>query len=119
MPHHPTSEAPDGEWLYYTRSEASDSGLFRMRLASGEESQVLPSVVFHNYEVVRDGIYFVARSGADLALRFLVFADGTTRTIAPLPEGYVGLSVSPDREWVLYTASNPVGSNLYLVEDFR
>lgn len=114
-----SSDSADGQWLYYTRSEAPDAGLYRMSLASGEETQVVASVVFHNYEVVRDGVYFVARAGRELSLRFLSYSDSTPRTIAPLPEGYVGLSVSPDREWVLYTAANPLGRNLSLIESFR
>jgi Tol biopolymer transport system component len=114
-----SAESIDGTWLYFTRSEAGDAGLFRKRLPDGEETEVLPSVVFHNFDVVADGIYFASADGGRIALRFHDFADGTTRTLAPLPHGYVGLSVSPDREWVLYTAGNPAASNLSLVENFR
>jgi Tol biopolymer transport system component len=112
-------ESRDGRSLYFTRSEASDTGLFGMRLPDGEESQVLPSVVFHNFDVVSDGIYFASAEAQQLALRFHSFADARTHTIAALPGGYVGLSVSPDRKWVLYTADNPAESNLSLVENFR
>ena len=114
-----SSESPDGQWIYYTKGEASDTGLWRMRVAGGEETQVLPSVVFHNFAVVDDGVYFVAGSGPDLSLRFLSFAGRLTRTVVPLKGGYVGLSVSPDRRWILYTERNPAGSDLALVENFH
>ena len=114
-----SSESPDGQWVYYTKGEASDTGLWRVRVAGGEETQVLPSVVFHNFAVIDDGVYFVAGSGPDLSLRFLSFASHATRTVVPLEGGYVGLSVSPDRRWILYTERNPAGSDLALVENFR
>jgi hypothetical protein len=113
-----SSDSADGAWLYYTRSEAPDAGLFRLRLADGVEAPVLPSVVFHSYDVTADGIYFIGRSDGELLLR-LASANGVTRTIAPVAEGYVGLSVSPDRGSVLYTVSNPFGGNLSMIENFR
>jgi eukaryotic-like serine/threonine-protein kinase len=113
------AESPDGKWLYYTRSEARDTALWRLPVMGGEETQVLPSVIFHNFVVLRDGLYFVAGTGQDQSLQFKSFALGTTRAVAPLAAGYVGLSVAPDRTYVLYTVTNPAGSELALVESFR
>jgi hypothetical protein len=39
--------------------------------------------------------------------------------VAPIGEGYVGFSVSPDRKWILFAQDNPEGSELVLVEGFR
>jgi hypothetical protein len=52
-------------------------------------------------------------------VQFHNFRTGRTRIIAPVGSGYVGFSVSPDRKWILYTVSNPWGSDLMLVENFR
>jgi Tol biopolymer transport system component/tRNA A-37 threonylcarbamoyl transferase component Bud32 len=112
-------ESPDGKWLYYTRSENSDSGLWRMPAAGGEETQVLGSVVLHNYDVVEDGVYFIAKSGRELAIQFLDNATRKVRVVAPVRRGYVGFSVSPNRKWILYTQNNPETGELVLVENFR
>ncbi len=112
-------ESPDGQWLYYTKSEAEDAPLLRMKCEGGEEAQVLPSVIFHNFDVVAEGIYYVSRANGARALRFRSLGDGKDRVVTAVADGYVGLSVSPDREWVLYTETNAGGSNLSLLEDFR
>ncbi len=111
------SGSPDGKWLYYTKNESSDAGLWRMPVAGGEEAQVIEAVTLHNYAVVNDGVYFIANSAQGLALQFLSNATSTTRVVAPVRKGYVGLSVSPDGKWILYTESNPTGSDLFLVEN--
>ena len=80
---------------------------------------MLASVNFHSFDVVSDGIYFVSRANGEYALRFHSLADGKDRIVAPVRKGYVGLTVSPDREWVLYTETNAGGRNLSLLEDFR
>ena len=110
------SESPDGQWLYFTDGEALEARLFRMRLPDGEPSLVQPSIVLHSFDLTSDGLYFVARVGTTPTLRFLSATDGSTRTIGTLPEGYVGLSVSPDGQFLLYTATTPLVSNLSLVD---
>ena len=109
-------ESPDGKWLYYTKTEAADSSLWKKSVDSEEESQVLPSIRNHNFDVVKDGIYFIDGSSN---LNFFDTAHGTTRRLGELPPGYVGLSVSPDRKWILYTQANPKTSELMLVENFQ
>ena len=117
-------------WIYFASNRTGTYQVWKAPTGGGDavrvtrkggfaasESPVLPSVVFHNFEVMPDG--FIGRPAPTLALRFHALADGTTRTIVPVKEGYVGLSVSPDRESALYTVRNPEGSNLSRVEDFR
>ena len=113
------SESPDGRWLYFTRNESSDSGLWRMAAGGGDEQQVLPTVALHNYALTDDGLYFTVKSGEDYSIRFYSSATDVTRTLAPVRNGYVGFSVSPDKKWILYTESNPRASDLFWVDDFR
>jgi len=109
-------ESADSKWLYYTKTEATDSGLWKLPLAGGEEVQVIPSVHLHNFDIVSDGIYFLATAST---LKFLNTA-GQITTVAPqLPQGYVGLSVSPDKKSILFTADKPQTSELVLVENFQ
>ena len=109
-------ESADSKWLYYTKTEATDSGLWKLPLAGGEEVQVIPSVHLHNFDIVSDGYYFLATAST---LKFLNTA-GQIITVAPqLPQGYVGLSVSPDKKSILFTADKPQSSELVLVENFQ
>jgi|SRR6185436_288268 len=41
------------------------------------------------------------------------------RALAHVGRSSFGFTVSPDRKWVLYTQTNPEGSDLSLVENFR
>jgi eukaryotic-like serine/threonine-protein kinase len=109
-------ESTDGKWLYYTKTEATDTSLWKLPLAGGEEVQVIPSVHLHNFDIVSDGIYFLANAST---LKFLNTA-GQITTVAPqLLQGYVGLSVSPDKKSILFTADKPQNSELVLVENFQ
>ena len=97
----------DGRWIYFSSNTP---------LAGGEEVQVIPSVHLHNFDIVSDGIYFLATAST---LKFLNTA-GQITTVAPqLPQGYVGLSVSPDKKSILFTADKPQTSELVLVENFQ
>jgi serine/threonine protein kinase len=114
-------ESPDGESVYYTKAWFS-SGLWRMPVSGGEESQVLPSVVMRAFSLVNDGIYFIPEpaSGVELSIQFLSFATAKVKTIAPM-SGFpsVGLSVSPDGRSLLFSQYDEGGGDLMLVENFR
>ena len=80
--------------------------LWRMPVSGGEESQVLPSVVWRGFSLVDDGIYFIPGAGADgkYSIQFLSFVTGTVKTVAPIPRpSWLGMTVSPDRRHLLYT----------------
>jgi Tol biopolymer transport system component len=115
-------ESPDGQWLYYTKNEAADTSLWKVATGGGEEVQVLPSVHFHNFDVTSDGIYFLEgwgwRTAQPTTLRFQG-NGGQISTVAHLPQGYVGLSVSPDRKWIVFTANKAATSELIMIEDFQ
>ena len=109
-------ESVDGKWLYYTKTEAADTSLWKVPLAGGEETQVIPSVHLHSFDVVRDGIYFRADT---TTLKFLNNAGQITTVTSHLPEGYVGLSVSPDEKSILFCGSKPETSELMLIDKFQ
>ena len=96
--------------------------LWRMPTSGGEESQVLPSVVWRAFSVVDNGIYFIPDPGADgkPSIQFLTFATGKVKRVASITgRPALGLTVSPDRRYLLYTQVDGVGSDLMLVENFR
>jgi hypothetical protein len=69
----------------------------------------------HNFDVVDNGLYFLE---GPTTLKFLD-AAGRSVTVAHLPPGYVGLSVSPDRKWIVFSADKPETSELIMVENFQ
>jgi Tol biopolymer transport system component len=115
-------ESLDCKSIYYTKEFYRPSGLWKMPLSGGEESQVLPSVSWRAFSLVNEGIYFIPAPGADRksSIQFLSFVTGEMKTVAPLSiSSDEGLSVSPDGRSILFTQIDEAGSDLMLVENFR
>jgi hypothetical protein len=96
--------------------------LWRVPVGGGEERQVLSSVVFRNFALVDNGMYFIPEPGPDgkYSIQFLNQATRKTEIVAKIqgpPDR--GLSVSPDRRYLLYTQRDQAGSDLMLIENFR
>jgi hypothetical protein len=89
----------------------------------GAETQVLESLIsWCNFAIVDDGIYFMPKpsSVGSFSIQFFRFL---TRDITPIATinkpWFYGLSVSPDKRWILYTQTDQESSDLMLVENFR
>jgi hypothetical protein len=87
----------------------------------GEEQQLLESVLFLNFAVAPDGIFFVPRpADGAWSIRFFSFKTGATTFVAPMEgSAAMGLSVSPDGEYVLYSETDQQSTELMLVENFQ
>jgi Tol biopolymer transport system component len=112
-------ESPDGRYTYFLKPEEPVSSLWRIS-ADGVESQILDSVYAINFEIVKDGIYFMpaARDGR-FAIHFLSLSSGKTSPLASITRFVVyGFSVSPDERWILYPQADHLTSDLMLVENF-
>ncbi len=117
-------ESPDGRFIYtFVGSPDGDSNTLMRRTAEGGEAQ---KVLDHlsplfDYALVRDGIYFAPEADAKsgYSIQFLNTATGTIRRVASLEKPIFGLTVSPDRRWLLYTQEDQAGSDLMLVENFH
>ena len=109
-------ESPDGKSIYYTLS----SGLWKMPLSGGEESQVLPSVQGRAFSLVKEGIYFIPGPPfRKSSIQFLSFVTGEVKTVAPMSApSFFDLSFSPDG-FLLFSQIDEVKSDLMLVENFR
>jgi hypothetical protein len=106
-------EAPDGT-LYYTKSEISS--LWSMPSDGGEERRVVETVYNRAFVVAETGVYFVATPSS---IAFRDFATNKTKTIYTADIWGLGLSVSTDGRWMLYTHRDNEDSDLMLVENFR
>ena len=114
-------ESPDGQWVYYTKSDGASS-LWRVPRDGGEETQVLESVDGRAFAVVKEGIYFIPRpdSAGRYSIQFFNFATKRIRSITTIESPVADyLSVSPDGRWILYSQIDQSGSDLMLVENFR
>jgi Tol biopolymer transport system component len=108
-------EAPHGRTLYYMKSNISD--LWSMPSTGGEERRVVESVYQRAFVVAENGVYFRATPNS---IAFHNFATNKTKTIYTTDKLYgLGLSVSADGRWMLYTHLDSEDSDLMLVENFR
>src|SRR5262245_36820621 len=116
-------ESPDGRFLYYSKGSPHGPGLWRIPVDGGQEIEVLPGISdWSTFAPVDRGIYFIPRREptAPASIQFLSFADGRIKTIFQIAKPvFVGLTVSPDGQSLLYTQLDQEGSDLMLVEHFR
>jgi Tol biopolymer transport system component len=126
-------ESHDGRLLYYTNSihnagrqgeilsTTKIGGLWVLPLGGGEEKQVLESVWYRAFVVMDDGIYYIPAPGAKgSSVRFRSFATGEDKEISSISQPtFQGLSVSPDRKTILFSAEVQTGSNIMVVDNFR
>jgi serine/threonine protein kinase len=114
-------ESADGRTLFYVKSY-NGSPLYSRSLSGGSEKQVLDFVQAYSYAVFEDGIYYIGRSGAvtQYPIMFYDFSTGASRLltqVGSLP--LQGLSVSPDRNNILFCKSATSGADLMMIENFR
>ena len=116
------SLSPDGQWLYFVRNEGID-GLWRMPAGGGPEERVVSALWRFNYAVTKTGVYYVSRPPQRErrgSVHYLDFATKRDTEIAPI-NGPVdlGLAISPDGRYLLYSKLDHIGADLMLVEKFR
>jgi len=114
-------ESPDGRWLYYAKGPYSRAELWRTPLAGGEETRILEELSYgYNYVVTSPGVYFTTLTGGSLSLDFLDLSTRKVRrllrTNRPLS---LGLTISPDGRWLLYSQTDVFDADLILVENFH
>jgi Tol biopolymer transport system component len=112
-------ESPDGKFLYYPKGGQA-TGLWRAPISGGEEARILDAVAGRAFDVVEDGIYFMAPGGPGTLIQFYSFATKKTTLIDTIEKPvYLYLDVSPDRRSILYTQHDQQVEDLMLVENFR
>jgi eukaryotic-like serine/threonine-protein kinase len=118
----------DGKDLYY--SKADPSGLWRMPVAGGEETELVhdPDLDPRSLVRSRSGVFFATRRQIlqgrteEYAIQLFGFESGKVTELFRKKGSFMlfsGLAVSPDEEWLLYTGAPAATSELMLVENFR
>jgi Tol biopolymer transport system component/tRNA A-37 threonylcarbamoyl transferase component Bud32 len=121
-------ESADGKYIYYRRERYQTvPGLWRVPVEGGEETRFFDQHrigIWRSWTITEGGIFFVTgETATKTVIEYYSFATGDVKPVA-VPEKqilptYLGLSVSPDGRWLLYTQADQRGSDLMLVENFR
>jgi len=129
-------ESVDGNTLFYSKWNAP--GIFALSLRdmgsakTAEEKTVVPDLlprIWGYWAVTAEGIYYLRpakKTGAtDLYPSIAFHSFATQRSVdimeldkGPIPAG-PGLSVSPDKKYVLYKQVDNSGADIMIVEGFR
>jgi Tol biopolymer transport system component len=116
-------ESPDGRWLYYSKWVDGSITIWKVPVGGGEETQVHPGPVGgqqFNFVVVDDGIFFTKDAPGGGTLEFIDFKNEKTTTICQVEKPWgLGITISPDRRWMLCSLSEEGFNDLMLVENFR
>ncbi len=116
-------EAPGGKFLYYAKGRRLP-GIWRIPVEGGAETPVLDyhqAGFWRAWAVTERGIYFAtAENPSRPLIEFFSFATGKVMQIATLEKPFfLGISVSPDARWLIYTQLDQSGSDIMLMENFR
>jgi Tol biopolymer transport system component len=121
-------ESADGKYFYYMKGRnVTAPGIWRVPAEGGEETLFFDqhrAGVWRSWAVTAQGIYFVTgERPARTVIEYFNFATGKIKVVArPEKEiltGTLGLSVSPDGKWLLYTQADQRGMDIMLVDNFR
>jgi serine/threonine protein kinase len=112
-------ESPDGGSIYYHMSSVL-SPLWRLPTSGGEPVKALDGVVWFNWWLFGNGVYYIDRFSGETRLQYLKFGSGKATTVSRnLGEVSAGLTASPDGRTILFTRVDSSTDDLMLVENFR
>ena len=121
-------ESQDGRFLYFVRhAEPRRNKVWRVPVEGGEERIVLEKEPdFMDWALWgRNIVYFNQEGKNGPALELLDLATEEIRELVPLPNRTnwggmnVGLTVSPDGQWIVYPDMDEVSADIMMVENFR
>jgi Tol biopolymer transport system component len=116
-------ESPDGRTLFFVKQVRGNRGaLWRMPVAGGDATQVLPTVFRYNFAVTSGGVYYTPFPEGDrpASIEYLDFATGKVTAIHAMTKPVdLGLAISPDGRYLLFAQNDLSGSDLMLLENFK
>ena len=113
-------ESPDGKTLYFTRL-SREKGIWKVPVQGGKASQVTGPVNDFSYVGAAEGIFYSPPpdSRRQGLIQFLSFSTGRSRTVVASDRPIAaGLSLSPDKRFLVFAQHNQDGSDLMLIENF-
>lgn len=113
--------SPDGATVYYAKDDGS-AALWRMPVGGGPETRVADNLYRYSFAVTASAIYFITQP-EKTRMAVIKKIDLATRRTSDLftldrpPD--LGLGVSPDGRYLLFSKLDYSGADLMLVENFR
>jgi len=104
------AESPDGLWLYYFKP---GFGLWRMPVNGGSETKVLDTT---NWNFAGNQIVY---RNMDRLRSYDITTGKISDITAADPKMQGGLSVTPDRKWLLYTRNDQDAADVLVLDHFR
>jgi Tol biopolymer transport system component len=120
-------ESFDGKYVYFTRPAENGQilrGIWRIPVDGDDEQRLTDNGAGNNWALLqKELLYEVLPRGGPKVFELYDIATGNIETVAhgaPSPYGniYLGTSVSPDRQWFLYTSGSST-SDINLMDNFR
>jgi len=116
-------ESPDGKTLYFTKTTPRfDYSLWKMPVNGGPETEVVASLHRYSFAVTPKAVFYTTPSEPDspAEVRSLDLATGRVSSLFTLARRVdLGLALSPDERYVLFTQLDYLGSDLMSVDNFR
>jgi hypothetical protein len=114
-------ESPDGKFVYFTKY--GEAGLWRVPAAGGVDSKIAhgpPADYWGYWTLTNDGVYYLDDDKPSSAIYFRGYSSAEPtriRTLERTPPPFSGVTVSRDKQWLLYTDQVSTGYNIMLVEN--
>jgi hypothetical protein len=115
-------ESADRRTLYYTKTASGPSPLFARSTAGGPERQILDSVYNRSFAVSDDAIYYIQQDTTPDAflMKAFEFSTGKSRQLTRIEGPNMrGITVSPDKQKILYGLDVRSSADLMIAESFR
>jgi Tol biopolymer transport system component/DNA-binding winged helix-turn-helix (wHTH) protein len=125
------SSDPDGRWpqeswdgsTVYFQGESQGRTMKQVTLVQGKPGTEAKVDGFppsdESWEVSEQGIYFIP-ADAPKSMRFFDFSSRQVRSVFESGKGfYLGLSLSPDRHWLIYAEFSEDNTDIMLAEHFH
>jgi Tol biopolymer transport system component len=112
--------SPNGEFVYYAKSPALASDIWRVPVAGGEERKILDGVYRYSFALTPKGLYFVSapRFQKSSFIRFVEFStDKVTDVLALSDPPDLGLGISSDFQHLYFAKIDHSDSDIMLVEN--
>jgi Tol biopolymer transport system component/DNA-binding winged helix-turn-helix (wHTH) protein len=114
-------ESPDAKWIFFSRADAP--GIWKQSRSGGPVERITDRLApedWANWQASERGIYFreLRPPHEGPAVAFLAYGSSAPVDLAPLSEqGWSGLSVSGDGQWIVYPRIDRHACDIRLIEN--
>lgn len=113
----------EGDRVVFNVKQDGGVKLWSRALSGGQESELPVPLIGYNeaWAVASTGVFYSVRDESGPAIHFQAFGSSSPKRIAglpktPVPGGGLGLAVSRDGRWLLYTQSGEAESDIMLFD---